>query len=240
MIQKVWYEELKYKQNPFSIKPQNSATIVGRNTVVEQVLSAISQNQFIVVEGDYGVGKTTMLKRIISKFGGVRKVIYFSCNRLTDSLDIDRLLLNRFGAVTRVLRIKSKQMILLLDEAQSLSEQDIKDLRQYHLEGYLRAVVLVTHDKRELKLPNSVAMVLRNTTFKLTELSVEDAISLVRERIGDHPLLSDEVISTIYARDNRVRAFLKNCDLFMRYMVTQKRKVAKASDVDKILDEFKF
>lgn len=240
MVQKLWYEELKYKKNPFSIKPQLKGELHGRSEEISQIISAIGHNNFIIVEGEYGVGKTTMLKKIISKFGGARKVIYYSCNRLTGSLDVERLLINRFGALTRVLKIKSKQMILLLDEAQSLSEQDIRQLREYYSIGYLRSVVLVTHDKRELNLPNSLAMAVKQFTYTLSEMSVEDAISMIRERIGSHPLLTDEVITQIYSRDSRVRAFLKNCDLFMRHMTEQKRKVAKASDVDKILDEFKF
>jgi predicted AAA+ superfamily ATPase len=238
--QKLWFEELKYSQNPFSIKPQAKSQLYGRDEIINQVLEAVRDNQIVVVEGEYGSGKTTLLNKLVSRFGGLRKVVYLSCNRLTDSLDINRLLYNRFGPVTRILRIKSKQMILLLDEAQYLSEYDIKNLRQYHQDGYLRSVVFVTHDKSELNLSSPVSMAVKNTTYTLKSLSHDDVILLVRSRVGDHPLLSDDVVLKIYERDNSIRPFLKNCETFMRHMVAQKRKVAKAADVDKILDEFKF
>jgi len=240
MNQALWFEELKYRQNPFSIKPQSSTQLLGRDFTITQILNAVRDGQFIVVEGDFGSGKTTLLKKIIAKFGGLRKIAYLSCNRLTGPLDINRLLYNRFGAFTRVLRVRSKQMVLLLDEAQYLSEQDIRNLRQYHQDGYLRSVVFVTHNKRELNLPSSVMMALKQTTFSLRELSEDDAVALVRARIGEHPLMTDLIIERIYSRDTRIRSFLKNCETFMRHMLAQKRKVAKESDVDKILNEFKF
>jgi len=236
----MWFEELKYRKNPFSIKPQSQTQLLGRDSIFSQILAAVRDGRFIVVEGDFGTGKTTLLKKLIKRFGGLRKVIYLSCNRLTGPLDVNRLLWDRFGAVTRVLRIKSRHMILLLDEAQYLSEQDIRNLRQYHQDGYLRSVVFVTHDKRELNLPAAVAMTLKDTTFSLRELSVDDAIELVRARIGAHPLMTDIIIERIYSRDRRIRPFLKNCETFMRHMLAQKRKVAKESDVDRVLDEFKF
>ncbi len=240
MNQDMWFEELKYRKNPFSIKPQSQTQLLGRDSIFSQILAAVRDGRFIVVEGDFGTGKTTLLKKLIKRFGGLRKVIYLSCNRLTGPLDVNRLLWDRFGAVTRVLRIKSRHMILLLDEAQYLSEQDIRNLRQYHQDGYLRSVVFVTHDKRELNLPAAVAMTLKDTTFSLRELSVDDAIELVRARIGAHPLMTDIIIERIYSRDRRIRPFLKNCETFMRHMLAQKRKVAKESDVDRVLDEFKF
>ena len=237
---KLWYEELLYKYNPFSIKPQLRTDLVSQTQTVQQIISAVSDGKFIVVEGNLGAGKTTLLKRLVMRFGGTRRVVYLSCNRLTGPLDIDRLLIERFGIISRTLGIKSRHMIVLLDEAHELSEQDIKNLRTYHQDGYLHAVMLVTHDRRELKLPSAVLLALKDSSFVLHELSPQDAITLIRSRIGKHPLLTDDVIVHIFNRDTRMRAFLKNCETFMRHMMAQKRKVAKPADADKILDEHRY
>lgn len=234
---KTWFEELGYSTNPLSIKPSKSP--LGNSATIESILERISQGQFCLVHGQFGSGKTTLLHHIINSFGGQRRVIYFACNRLDTDIDLDRLLYERFGLVTKLLKIKSKQMILLLDEADNLSEDDLKKIKLYYNKGYFQSVVLVTHKLDAMKIPQPVQMLLKNNTVELSNLKKEEIIQLVKKRI-DHQLLSEDIIYSIYNYDKRVRSFLKNCEVFMRHMIEQKRKTAKVSDVKKILAKHKF
>jgi len=228
---KTWYESLSYKENPFSSKPTQRYVIKGNLVSKKTIFSAVEESHIGLIYGKYGAGKTTLLKQIIKKFGGQKKVVYFSCNRLNRSLDIDKLLYERFGLITKILRIKSKQMILLLDEAQHLSEDDFATLRNYYDKKYLKSIVLVSHDK--MSVPDSFCSDL--VEVEIVSPDVKNAISIIRQRIGDHPLFSDEVIAAIYEYDSRMRAFLKNCDTFIRRMIEKKRKTARVSDVKRVL-----
>jgi len=232
-----WFEELGYSTNPLSIKPSEIAK--GNTQTIAAILDRVEQGQMSLVHGVFGSGKTTLLKQIIKAFGGQRRVIYFSCNRLEKELDVDKLLYERFGLLTKFFKIKSKKMILLLDEADALTEEDFKKIKTYYTKGYFQSVVFVTHTTKNLSIPQSVHMLLQKNTFELGSLSKEEVLQLVADRIT-HPLLTEEVILAIYSHDKKIRSFLKNCEVFMRHMLEQKRKTAKISDVSKILKKHKF
>jgi hypothetical protein len=86
-----------------------------------------------------------------------------------------------------------------------------------------------------MAMPKSFADLLSDNTYTFDRLHKSHAINIVRERIGEHPFLTDEVIMHIYDKDKRIRSFLKNCDTFMRHMMQTKRKTATSKDVEKIL-----
>ncbi len=230
----VWYESLGLDKNPFSIKPGENKSIIGLDFVVSQVIDQVENNKMCIVEGNYGAGKTTFLKQLINYFGGQKKVIYFSCNRLNKELNVDKLLYERFGVFTKVLRIKSKQMILLLDEAQFLTQKDTTLLHKYYKAGYFRSIVFVTHDSLLIPFSKSVAKQMEKKKYTFGKLDSSQIFEIISERI-QHPFLTQETVSTIYSRDTRMRQFLKNCDIFMRHMCSTNRKTAKSKDVVKIL-----
>ncbi|MFT4311943.1 MAG: AAA family ATPase [Candidatus Woesearchaeota archaeon] len=227
----IWYQELGFKENPFTIKPTHPHAYVGNQKTIEQITKSLTQGKICVVHGKYGAGKTTFLKTIISQFEGKRRVIYFSCNRLLQSLDIDKLLYERY-LVTKWLKIRSKNMILLLDEANHLSEQDIQALYEYKKNGYLKSILFVTHHLDRLAIPKTMNRAVKQNTFAFDNSKTYTEI--VRDRIGNHPLLPDPVIKAIYAKSSSMRHFLQNCDVFMRTMIAQKRKTAKIKDVSRI------
>src|SRR5690606_27515189 len=108
----VWYNELGYTVNPFTIKPALiDDSIIGHADIIERVENFIFKGGFGILVGAYGVGKTTLLKTAIKKFVGKRKVVYFSCNRLNQRLDLDKILHKRYGKLGELLQIKSKHMI---------------------------------------------------------------------------------------------------------------------------------
>lgn len=69
---------------------------------------------------------------------------YFSCNRLDGRLDIHRLLKTRYGFLGKLLDLRAKDLILLLDEAQYLGSEDYKDLSEHHKTGSLKSIVFVS------------------------------------------------------------------------------------------------
>ena len=227
----VWYEELGYKKNPLSIKPSLGPNLLGMSVVMEQVVEEMNHGKCVFLQGEYGAGKTSFLQYLIQKFGGRKRVIYFSANRLRGPLDVERLLYERFGFFTRLFKIKSKNMVLLLDEAHCATKKDFDALFDYHKKGFFSTMVFVTHDIGELPLTEKKLASWNTYTFG--KLDKDTAVELIQQRIS-HPLLSPQVIEEIFALDTKTRHFLKNCDVFMRHMVAQGRKTAKPKDVQKV------
>src|SRR3989338_7555729 len=88
-----WYKEIGFFSNPFSIKPLAfHDEVIGYD--IDLVFNKIENGEVLFIEGDYGKGKTTILKKIIRRFGGKRELIYYSCNITDNNIDFDRLKLS--------------------------------------------------------------------------------------------------------------------------------------------------
>lgn len=212
MEQKIWYRELGYYTNPFSIKPAAfSDAVHGYEELVNEIVTNIHASGLIFIEGEYGEGKTTILKRLINEFGGHGKVIYFSCNRVEQRLNVKKLLNDRYGFLGGLFDLQPKNMILLLDEAQVLDDKDYEKLMRYYESGNFLSVVFVGKQYDPTSLPERLRRLIK--VVRLEKLSNSEAVKLVRKRTGAFQLLDDEAIADIFEKSNRnPRQLLKNCE----------------------------
>jgi hypothetical protein len=205
----IWFREIGFWSNPFSIKPSAfDNEIYGYDT--DLILSKIESGSVLFIEGDYGKGKTAILKRIIDKFGGEKKLIYYSCNRTESNINVDELIKGR-TFWTRLFGTMGNDMILLLDESQDLSETDAKVIRD-HYGTHFKSIVFVSSDPKTLKIDGLKDMVGENIV-KLGKLDENVAIDIVRKRIGSLDILSNDMIKEIFKRsDFNPRHLLQNCE----------------------------
>ncbi|HIH14651.1 MAG TPA: ATP-binding protein [Nanoarchaeota archaeon] len=220
----VWFRELGFHTNPFSIKPAVFHDhVIGFDKVVDEISYGILNNKVVLVEGDYGQGKSSILKKLLNDFGGKKQVIYYSCNRMDSRLNVKSLLNGRYGFVGQLFDIKPKEMILLLDEAQELNSKDYERLYSYYQEGYIKSIVLVGKGIKKGELvPGFKA---HTEEVGMAKMNEDLALQVVKKRIGDLSLLPDMIIRKIYQRsDNNVRLMLKTCEEVCKKSVESGRK----------------
>ncbi len=220
----VWFKELGFHNNPFSIKPAAfHDQVVGFDKIVDEISYGILNNKIVLVEGDYGNGKSSILKRLLNDFGGKKQVIYYSCNRMDSRLNVKMLLNGRYGFVGHLFDMKPKEMILLLDEAQELMSKDYERLYSYYQEGYIKAIVLVGKGIKKNEIVSGFkAHVEEVGMHKMNE---ELALQVIKRRVGELPLLPDPIVRKIYQRsDNNVRVMLKTCEEVCKKAVDSGRK----------------
>ncbi len=212
----LWYKQLGFNSNPFSIKPAVfHDELLGMDKLMDEVAYHILTNKLIFVEGAYGEGKTTILKRLIKDFGGKKQVIYFSCNRLDSKLDIERLLKGRYGIFGKLFNKKGKDMILLLDEAQGLTKKDVENLYSHFLGGYFKSIIFVGVEYDKTNFTDKVNKEMK--LFTLNPIPAAEAVQVIRKRVGDFEMLTDDIIKQIYERSGKnVRRLLKNCEILCR------------------------
>ncbi|MDP3728953.1 MAG: hypothetical protein Q8R18_05905 [bacterium] len=220
----VWFRELGFHTNPFSIKPAVfHDKVIGFDKVVDEISYGILNNKIVLVEGDYGQGKSSILKKLLNDFGGKKQVIYYSCNRMDSRLNVKTLLNGRYGFVGQLFDIKPKEMILLLDEAQELNSKDYERLYSYYQEGYIKSIVLVGKGIKKGELvPGFKAHIEEVGMAKMNE---DLALQVVKKRIGNLTLLPDSIVRKIYQRsNNNVRVMLKTCEELCKKAVESGRK----------------
>ncbi len=233
----IWYKQLGFHNNPFSIKPAAFYDdLLGYDHVVKKVNYSIATNKLVYVEGDYGNGKSTLLRRILHRFGGRGKIIYFSCNRIESSLNINKLLNGKYGKIGKLLNLKPKNMILLLDEAHWLPKEDYSRVLRYFRGGYFRSIVFVGKHYDESVFVDGFKGSLEH--IKLGEISAEDAVSLIRKRVGLLPLLDDDMIKHLFEKaDNNVRKLLKYCEKACKAAIERDEEVVTPEIVEDINED---
>ncbi len=221
-----WYKELGFYSNPFVIKPLAfHEELFGYD--MNNILQKIEAGNVLFIEGEYGKGKTTILKKIIRTFGGSRKIVYYSCNRTEDNIDFHDLLGRRWGVLGKLFGVKGTDLILLLDEAQELTLQDLQTIKDYY-KKHFKSIVIVSSDWDTVKKLDGVKDLVGENLIKLEELSDEDAINIVRKRIGNIKILSDDMIKEIFhLSEKNPRHLLKNCEDVCRYAMNMGSKEVK-------------
>jgi chromosomal replication initiation ATPase DnaA len=237
MKKETWYHNLGFFENPFSIKPAAfHSEVIGYDKTTDEINEKIAESNFVFVHGEYGTGKTTILQGIINRFKGKRRVIYYNCNQSTGVVDFNRLLINAGNFFQRLFRMKKKNMIILLDEAHDLSRRDLKRLEEYHKLGFFKSTVFVSK-KKDIKLIKEMEALAGENIFILKTISDEEAIQVIRKRIGDIEFISDDMIIRIFKKDKNPRAFLKNCEDVCRFASEQGAEEVTKDHVDHILAE---
>lgn len=206
----IWFKKLGFYNNPFSIKPAAfSDEIYGHNA--QDIINRIDNGGILFIEGAYGKGKTTILKRVIRELGGKKKVVYYSCNRKEDNINFDELLTGG-SFLGRLFNIKTKGMILLLDESQDMNMNDCENLSNYYNE-YFKSIVMVGNDFNAKRFSDNFKKLVDGNVIKLGKLSPEDATNIVRKRVGNLDILDDETIVHIFSKSgDNPRRLLKNCE----------------------------
>lgn len=206
----IWYKELGFYNNPFSIKPAAfHDNLFGQEEIISKIENNIINKKPSIIEAELGEGKTTLLKRLFHDFGGKKKLAYVSAIK---PLNIEQVLNERYGFLGRLFGFKAKDIILLIDEAQYLQRSDIEQLKPYLQNGALKSIVFVGR-----KFDKALASDMIVEHFQLKKLHHEDVIKFIRKRVGELPLLTDTIIKKVFElSDNNPRQLLKNLELLCK------------------------
>lgn len=232
----IWYKKIGFNSNPFSIKPaafQPEVVAYDLDYIFEKIESA----EILFLEGNYGTGKTTILKNIISKFRQSNKIIYYSFND-GENFDLVSLLNGANSFVRKVTGLKHRNIILLLDEVHTMTKSHAKEILKYYQNGVIQSVVFVTHDYSEANLPEDLKLYLEGNVIKTVPLSQSEAIELVENRIGNIDLFSKKILKRIFEiADKNPRRFLEYCEDVAKYAVEMEDYKVTDFHVDNVLEE---
>jgi len=234
MKNSTWYNELGFYNNPFSIKPAAFHNeLMGHDQIIKDINKKVADSSIIFVSGDYGAGKTTALKGIIDEFKGKKRVIYYNCNQSESSIDYDGLLTN-VSWWRKLLGIRKKNMIILLDEAQDMNKKDIERVKKYYEEDFFKSVILVSK-KEDMKLTKELEELIAENKFEFGNIDKTDAVRMIRRRIGKLKFISDQDIIKIFNKNSNPRVFLRNCEDVCRHAFEKGSKAVAEAHIKKAL-----
>ncbi len=226
---KEWYEKLGFSENPFDTK--KFFEIVGHHNLKHDILYFIKSGSLVFLEGKKGSGKTALLKYIMDAWREDGKVIYLNCKNTTKNFNINRFVMNSVGFFGKLLNKKPKGVVLLVDNAEHLTEKNCERIKFLYDHNYIRSAVFVGSHYKDVRFSASMKQRFANRVTSLKELDENDAIKIVRERIQDHRILSNDLVKEIFLRSQKnPRLFLQNCEKIC-VAATEERKRKVTEDV---------
>ena len=235
------------KEKPFQITPNPKYLYL--SPVHESALTYLEYGLmenvgFILLTGDIGTGKTTLVRYLLDQFGSEKEIaVIFNTNITPDELLC--LILQSFdlkpkdGNKTKNLEIfheflidrysKNKQVLLIIDEAQNLSDEVLEEVRMFsNLQSddqNLLQIMLVGQPelKNRLQQPghNPFAQRIAVNFFLsgLTDKETQSYIAYRLEKVGGNPdIFSPEAIKLIYQTSRGIpRTINLLCDTALVY-----------------------
>ena len=226
----MWYRKLGYYYNPFNIKPAYfTDELVGYDKVLNQLLYNIISGNMVFFEGPFGSGKTSILQYIKHRFRGETRIAYISCNQLDENTNIMKLLPSRPWYYKLILGKKPKNITMLLDEAQALGPTNMERVKYLYDNDHVKSVVFAGTDFDAVLFSLGVKERIGSNIIKSPLLSYDDAVNLIRKRIGKDILLSDEIIKEMFfLSNNNPRKLLQMCEeACMKAIIEGKNSVTK-------------
>ena len=211
-----WYKDVGFEYNPLCIKPfEEFDLFFDGKSLVEDVIEVIDKGENLVLKGPLGTGKTSILKKIIDEFGGKRKLFYYNAFSASSPLDFDRVLRKAGGFFSRAFNVKSKNVVLFVDEAHHLSKENVAELSEF-LGSYFKSVVLASSEAKYV-----VPDVLKDNfkhVINISKFSEKDAFNIIENRLGDdfEDVLSKDDVQVLFEKSSTPREFLLNCEAFCR------------------------
>ncbi len=236
-----WYEELDYDEDPFSTDPrENHNNLVDMDDVIEEMVYRINSGSMLVVEGASGSGKTTLLMIAARKFGGRRKVVYLDCKILDKKLNITHVLQDRYGIIGRLFNKKPKNMVVLMDNVHELSKENTERLKYYFDQNYIKSIIFTCDKYSKVKFSESLKDRIGQRVVETPKLASEDAVEVVRNRIGESELFNDKLIKKIFKMSkNSIKLMLENCAKSAQSAANKDRKRVQLADLKVIKSDKK-
>ncbi len=236
-----YYEKLDFDEDPFTTNPKkHSDKLVGMDDVLEEAFYRINSGNMLVLQGKEGTGKTSILWNVIKRLGGRGQIIYFDCSDADKDLNITKLLEGRMGLAGILLGKKPKNMILLLDNIESLSKINNERIKYYFDHSFIRSVIFTCDSYSKVKFSDSLKDRIGKRVISTRQITDEEAVKMIRNRIGSSEILTDELILDIFKKSERnPRLLLENCGKIAENIAKNGRDRIKYIDVTRALGDSK-
>jgi type II secretory pathway predicted ATPase ExeA len=260
----------QFREAPFGVTPDPQ--FYYSNAIYREALATLcygieSRKGFIVLAGEVGTGKTTLLRKAMRSFGSNIKVAYI-CNTLVSFTELLRLILNDLGLPTnsedklsmmgQLNEYLLEQLIagnivaLLIDEAQDLGPEILEELRLLsNLEtdkDKLLQIVLIGQPELERKLDQANLRQLKQRVAlrcRLNPIGADEVGAYIHSRLQTighkgEDLFDSEAVQKIAASSKGIPRLINViCDnaLLTAYAMSEFR--VRASMIDEVSDDLR-
>lgn len=190
-----WYQTKGFKSNPLNIEAEFKDKLYGYDILIEELFYRVNSGNMIFLEGNNG--KTALLYKVIEKYKGKGKVAYVDCNKIIEDLDIKQLITNSKKYMKQNFSGLPNNMILLLDNMNSLSNKNSEMLKYYFDQNNIQSIVMASTSYDDCEIPESIRHRIGNRIYKTKDLTEEELVELTLERLKYGTFITENQVEKI-------------------------------------------
>jgi len=255
-----------FNKNPFQMTPDNDFLYMSQQharALVYMDYATWRPGGFVVITGEIGSGKTTLVKWLLKNISGKVNCFHFAFANLSGN-DLFHYLLRQVDIISKkedkisliytfqeyLIKSAKKGMphVLIIDEAQNLTKDQLEDIRMLAaLEGSDGPLLRITL----LGQPEFLHMINMSEQFKqrvklhfhlkgLQKSDVEKYIEyrLIKSGLKSNTLFEQPLIEKIYEYSKGVpRLINKICDALLMCAYAEEHKKPRLDDIEMILPD---
>ncbi len=230
-----WYHKHKYVENPLeydALKADDE--LINYDKELVKLLYWVESGSAIIIKGPSGSGKTRLAKEIIFRFRGKGKLVYIKGSKINKDFNVYNVLMKNQNFIKKFFGLIPKNIILIIDDAQSLTSRAYKKIQYFFDQDNILSVVFLTRNHKELEMPLSLQDRIGSKIIKTSPLTKRQAMMLVKERLYN-PFLSEKNIRDVQKRSGDFQNFLNNLEIVAKYMVEKDLKSCNINTIKKAL-----
>lgn len=190
-----WYSKFKFKEDPLSYKPNFKNAIHGYDALLKELFYRINSGNMIFLEGE--VGKTSLLYSIINKYKGRGRVAYIDCSNLNNELNIKEILANGKKSIKTKFSSKPKNMIVLLDNINKLSEKNAEMIKFYFDQDDIKSIIMTSTNYQDSNIPESIKHRIGNRVYTTKNLTKDEIVQIILERLKYSTIINQSQVEKI-------------------------------------------
>ncbi len=259
------------RAKPFQLNPDPEFFFGsrGHRRAMAYLEYGLHQNEgFIVITGEIGAGKTTIVRNLLDKLDSEQVVAAQLVSTQLDSDNILRLVAAAFGIPSRSLdkadlllaleaflvttTAAGKRALLVVDEAQNLTAGAVEELRMlsnFQLEDHalLQSFLIGQPEFREMMQSPEMQQLRQRViaSYHLGPLDGEETRGYIEHRLhhvgwSDNPRIDDGVFHKVYSATGGIpRRINTLCDrILLAAFLAEKNRIAE-EDVEAVLEELR-
>lgn len=185
-----WHIKYGLNKNPFeknTLKAKDE--LINQEKTIQKILYWTESGSIIEIIGEKTSGKTRILLEIIKKYEGLGKVALIN----TDSeFDVENILIKSQSKLKQLLKIKPKNMIILIENINEITPKTQKDLQSAFDSNQVKSII-ITSTKKQQFIPSFQDRIgTRKITLK--KLTKKIQLEIIKQRLKGTNYLNPSLI----------------------------------------------
>ncbi len=267
----MYLEYFNLKEHPFQLTPDSDFLYMSESHARAKAYmdyTIWNRDGFVVVTGEVGAGKTTLIQKLLSEFDENILVAKIFQTQLDEVEFLQAVLVefgfNPFNAKKVELLdmlstflvesfLQSKQLILIVDEAQNLSKKVLEEIRmlsglETQKEKILHVILVGQPELNNLMDSGDMDQLSQRVRLRchISALSQEEMIHYIAHRLSvagsiNPDLFQPEAIALIYTYTGGIPRLINTlCDTALTCAYTDEQKTVSAAVVKTAIDELQW